>query len=142
MQACYRRARVEGGSSIPDAEQRTIRSAMIDYGALQPSPVQTDEEGNTQTVPSSNVCLRPRDGPLYHNLADPTKPPDASVLTRAEPTGATNPVDQVITDDAFLTQDWTNVDLNISDADLDAIFMNATQEFWASFPGEVGYFDV
>ncbi|KAB2577672.1 putative transcriptional regulatory protein [Lasiodiplodia theobromae] len=123
MQACYRRARVEGGSSIPDAEQRTIRSAMIDYGALQPSPVQTDEEGNTQTVPSSN-------------------PPDASVLTRAEPAGTTNPVDQVITDDAFLTQDWTNVDLNISDADLDAMFMNATQEFWASFPGEVGYFDV
>ncbi|KKY20381.1 putative transcription factor [Diplodia seriata] len=123
MQACYRRARTEGGGSIPDAEQRTIRSAMIDYGALQPSPVQPDEEGNTQTVPSSN-------------------PPDVSVLARAEHAGTTNPVDQVLTDDAFLTQDWTNVDLKISDADLDAMFMNATQDFWASFPGEVGYFDV
>ncbi|OJD30811.1 transcriptional regulatory protein [Diplodia corticola] len=123
MQACYRRVHVEGGGSIPDAEQRTIRSAMIDYGALQPSPVQPDEEGSNQAVPSSN-------------------PLDASVPARAESAGATNPVDQVITDDAFLTQDWSNVDLNISDADLDAMFMNATQDFWASFPGEVGYLHV
>ncbi|KAF2085385.1 hypothetical protein K490DRAFT_21066, partial [Saccharata proteae CBS 121410] len=40
MQACYLKVRSEGGNSIPAAEERTIRSAMVDYGALQPSPVQ------------------------------------------------------------------------------------------------------
>ncbi|GME58533.1 transcriptional regulatory protein [Neofusicoccum parvum] len=121
MQACYRRVRIEGGSSIPDAEQRTIRSALIDYGALQPSPVQADEEGSTQTVPSSN-------------------PPDASIPARADQSGAVTSMDQIMTDDAFLTGDWANLDINISDADLDSMFMNATQDFWGSFPGEVGYF--
>lgn len=57
MQACYRRVRIEGGSSIPEPEQRTIRSALIDYGALQPSPVQTEEEGSAQTVTNSDVCF-------------------------------------------------------------------------------------
>lgn len=35
-------------------------------------------------------------------------------------------------DDAF------NLDFDFSDADMEAMMMNATQEFWASFPGEVG----
>ncbi|EKG12261.1 Transcription factor fungi [Macrophomina phaseolina MS6] len=121
MQACYRRVRVEGGNSIPDAEQRTIRSAMIDYGALQPSPVQEEEDGGATAVPVSNT-------------------PDSSIPTTTSQIPALNPVVQFITDDAFLTDDWANVDINISDADLDAMFVNATQEFWASFPGEVGYF--
>jgi hypothetical protein len=37
----------------------------------------------------------------------------------------------------------TNFDLDynfdMTDADVEAIMANATQDFWASFPGEVGY---
>lgn len=57
MQACYRRVRNEGGGSIPETEQRTIRNAIIDYGALQPSPVQAEDEVNTPAA--SNVTILP-----------------------------------------------------------------------------------
>jgi hypothetical protein len=34
--------------------------------------------------------------------------------------------------------DTANLNFDISSEELDEIMMNATQEFWASFPGEVG----
>jgi hypothetical protein len=32
-----------------------------------------------------------------------------------------------------------DLNFDISDTDMEAMMMNATQDFWASFPGEVGY---
>ncbi|KAF2138078.1 uncharacterized protein K452DRAFT_328996 [Aplosporella prunicola CBS 121167] len=119
MQACYRRVQSEGGSSIPDAEQRTIRSAMVDYGALQPSPVQAEEEMSIQVNPE--------------------------VVSNSNALGSNNQldspklIDDYTNEDAFLQGEWLDFDIGVPDAELDAMFMNATQEFWATFPGEVGY---
>jgi hypothetical protein len=58
MQAYYRTVQGEDGPVSPD-ERRVLRNAMIDYGALQPSPVQPHNKESHQHVerePVREVC--------------------------------------------------------------------------------------
>lgn len=45
MQVYYRSFSGQEGPASPE-ERKALRRAMIDYGALQPSPVQKPSEGN------------------------------------------------------------------------------------------------
>ncbi|KAK8241187.1 fungal-specific transcription factor domain-containing protein [Phyllosticta capitalensis] len=150
MQACYRRVRNEGGGSIPETEQRTIRNAIIDYGALQPSPVQAEDEVNTPaasdrpplpTDPSNaTTTANTSAAATVATTADPAQnqPQLAGTISRT----TFSPLPQLPDDDAFFEGDWSTFDdVALQNADLDALFLNATQEFWGAFPGEVGYFD-
>jgi hypothetical protein len=66
MQAYYRSALGQDAPASPE-ERKALRRAMIDYGALQPSPVQKPTESNkgpdttiVQTVvspPPHEVCF-------------------------------------------------------------------------------------
>ncbi|KAK7525992.1 fungal-specific transcription factor domain-containing protein [Phyllosticta citriasiana] len=158
MQACYRRVRNEGGSSIPETEQRTIRNAIVDYGALQPSPVQAEDEVNTPAPSNLTFHLhqqRPSLPTDPSNNTPATADTSAAAITTTTTTTITadqphtgppsrtySPLPQLPDDDAFFEGDWSMFDDNaLQNADLDALFLNATQEFWGAFPGEVGHFD-
>jgi len=57
MQAFYRTVHGEDGPVSPD-ERRALRSALVDYGALQPSPVQKPQGEQTPVAePTQDVSL-------------------------------------------------------------------------------------
>ncbi|ORX94888.1 fungal-specific transcription factor domain-domain-containing protein [Clohesyomyces aquaticus] len=118
MQAYYRTLQPEGGPVSPD-ERQALRRAMIDYGALQPSPVhkpvdsKPDPTINPPTVQPTMVSPANSHQNGYGNSFFPSASP-------------------LEIDETF------DLNFDISDADMEAMMMNATQDFWASFPGEVG----
>lgn len=50
MQIFYSNIRVEGDQAVTPSERREMRNAIIDYGALQPDPVQQPDEANDEQV--------------------------------------------------------------------------------------------
>lgn len=51
MQIFYSNIKAEGDQAVTPGERREMRNAIIDYGALQPDPVQApDVETNDDTV--------------------------------------------------------------------------------------------
>lgn len=60
MQAYYRSVLGQDGPASPE-ERQALRHAMIDYGALQPSPVQKPNESS-----------RAHESPLAHSIHSPT----------------------------------------------------------------------
>lgn len=133
MQAYYRSVHGHDAPVSPD-ERQALRRAMIDYGALQPSPVHkpVDAKSSSVTVVRSSFSQQnPSVGP------PPLVSPPTSTTT---PTGYTstslwNPPHTIPPLEADETFD---LDFDFSNADMEAMMMNATQDFWASFPGEVG----
>jgi hypothetical protein len=141
---------------------------MIDYGALQPSPVQKPNEGNkgpdttiVQTVispPPQEVSLIPHVASSYaHHKQNkflsvtmgPAEPMVTPPTATSTPNGynnnnnnnnnnayswnTPNAIPPLELDEAFSFEGF-----DLSNADMEEIMMNATQDFWASFPGEVG----
>ncbi|OCK75814.1 hypothetical protein K432DRAFT_307718 [Lepidopterella palustris CBS 459.81] len=139
MQAYYRTMHGEDGPVSLD-ERRALRSAMIDYGALQPSPVHSPQDQRvpdkqstqdvslslTITVPHVPLLIPPQNQP---HSASPLKP------STFESTGSFFNLGHTFDD----TGNSFDFDFNFSSADVESIMVNATQDFWASFPGEVGY---
>jgi hypothetical protein len=161
MQVYYRSVLGQESPASPE-ERQALRRAMIDYGALQPSPVQKPNEASK--APDSSVVvtsLSPPDSThlvrspsILHLLAGtettqnkpftammrnsammsppattPTQHGYSSNMSWASP----NTVPPLEADETF------NLDsFDMSNAELEDMMINATQEFWASFPGEVG----
>ena len=145
MQAYYRTVHSEDGPVSPD-ERRVLRNAMIDYGALQPSPVQSHskEAQQIEREPIREVCL--------HQL-----PPFTSCILTTFQSMVTGPqlvsppsTTPLANNGSFFDSGQTyhsyndmNFDLDfnfdVTPAEVEAIMANAMQDFWASFPGEVGY---
>lgn len=51
MQIFYSNIKAEGDQAVTPSERREMRNAIIDYGALQPDPVQpADPESNDESV--------------------------------------------------------------------------------------------
>lgn len=142
MQAFYRTMIGQDGPASPE-ERPALRRAMNDYGALQPSPVQRPADASMQ---SETTLLPPKHSPTSHTDMRSI----ASTLSATLPgtsTTAPTPNGYAPTylwsdplDISPLEQDETfNLDgFNMSNAELEEMMMNATQDFWASFPGEVG----
>lgn len=160
MQAYYRSVLGHGGTQASPEERQALRRAMIDYGALQPSPVQNAADTSKSYEPSyvaTSVSPTLTNGTVrsmiqcscyitdlsqqkpYTNLQNqPFVPP----LTTAR---STNGYQQTYSWNSPTTippleeDDTFNLDsFDLSNAELEEMMMNATQDFWASFPGEVG----
>ncbi|KAF2648008.1 hypothetical protein K491DRAFT_699246 [Lophiostoma macrostomum CBS 122681] len=125
MQAFYRKILGHEGPASPE-ERQALRRAMIDYGALQTSPVHKPIDSNSN----------PPDRSIVGDGLAPEGPPATSI----SPSPATTPnvwtpqpiVPPLEADETF------DLNFDFSSADMEAMMMNATQEFWAAFPGEVG----
>lgn len=165
MQAYYRSALGQDPPASPE-ERQVLRRAMIDYGALQPSPVQKQDSSSTLDTSAVAMSILPklsiREVRLfphaYLTFTDPTQP---KPMTMHIQTTKTNNINSVIipptnapTPNAYPTTcGWNaqaeippleadetfNLDsFDLSNAELEEMMINATQDFWASFPGEVG----
>jgi hypothetical protein len=74
--------------------------------------------------------------PQNHNMMTPptTAPTPPSAYTQPFVWNSPNEVPPLEADETF------NLDsFDLSNAELEEMMINATQDFWASFPGEVGY---
>lgn len=139
MQAYYRSATGQGEAASPE-ERQALRRAMIDYGALQPSPVQKPVD-SSNTLDTSGVTTRispvmsKHDMPMHNqNLVTPPTTAPTPIDYTASFAWADVNVPPLEADETF------NLDsFDLSNAELEEMMINATQDFWASFPGEVGY---
>ncbi|EAT80091.2 hypothetical protein SNOG_12278 [Parastagonospora nodorum SN15] len=137
MQAYYRSALGQDPPTSPE-ERQVLRRAMVDYGALQPSPVQKQESSGS--VDTSGVANISPQKPLNMQSLNHTfgaTPPSAAPTPNAYPASyawnAPNEIPPLEADETF------NLDsFDLSNAELEEMMINATQDFWASFPGEVG----
>ncbi|KAF1925099.1 uncharacterized protein M421DRAFT_264763 [Didymella exigua CBS 183.55] len=143
MQAYYRSVLGQDPPALPE-ERKALRRAMIDYGALQPSPVQKPPEGNkgsdttiVQTVisppPQENKFLDVTMGPIEPMLTPPTATPTSNGFQSNARSWKMPNVAPLELDETFSFEEF-----DLSNADMEEIMMNATHDFWASFPGEVG----
>ncbi|CAI6331643.1 unnamed protein product [Periconia digitata] len=135
MQKYYRSVLGQGDSVSPD-ERQVLRRAMVDYGALQPSPVQKPTEMKSD-IPEAHI-LRP---PVSNEVAAIAR----GATLASPPVSAPTPNDyntpinwNFIQNIPPLEEDTSNMTFNFSNADMEELMISATQDFWASFPGEVG----
>ncbi|KAL5117337.1 hypothetical protein ACEQ8H_004782 [Pleosporales sp. CAS-2024a] len=136
MQAYYRSALGQDPPTSPE-ERQVLRRAMIDYGALQPSPVQKQESdtmdtSGTASSISPTMSTQDKAPTPPHNFASPPTP--NTFATQYAWNGAVpSEIPPLEADETF------NLDsFDLSNAELEEMMINATQDFWASFPGEVG----
>lgn len=143
MQAYYRSVLGQDAPASPE-ERQALRRAMIDYGALQPSPVQ--KPNDSTKCPDSTIVassISPPQQQTEHKLLH-TNVPNHSLAspptTAPTPNGYSTFAFNTPQDIAPLEADETfNIDsFDLTNAELEEMMMNATQDFWASFPGEVG----
>lgn len=162
MQAYYRSVLGQDAPASPE-ERQALRRAMIDYGALQPSPVQKATE-TTRALDTSIVAtsLSPQQQNTDVRSSSPSLPryttnyrtqtPMMNTTMASQP--LMSPPTTVPTPNGYnSTFSWTtpqaippleadetfNLDsFDLTNAELEEMMMNATQDFWASFPGEVG----
>lgn len=120
MQIFYSNIKTKGGQGVTRNERQEMKNALIDYGALQPdtdsaSIVPVDEEEPSTAAHDGNSLPPPEDVEL------------------APPVPLRN------SQENFLGMDFDMFDteFNIDDADLEAAIADATQGFWANFPGEM-----
>jgi hypothetical protein len=151
MQAYYRSVMGQASPVSPD-ERQALRHAMVDYGALQPSPVQKPADAKMRAgidvrITTHEVCLahcrsyNRLHKRQVHAKTETTSTTTSTTLitpTASTPSGFTSnfnwnahqSIPPLEEDDSFLSFDLSNEELEE--------FMDATHEFWASFPGEVG----
>ncbi|KAF2729715.1 hypothetical protein EJ04DRAFT_446714 [Polyplosphaeria fusca] len=130
MQAYYRTVKGEDGPVSPE-ERHALRHAMIDYGALQPSPVQkpVDSKGTDSTIVRNSISQEtPPNAQPASLISPPISTPNGYNNSYWNAQQAVPPLEA---DETF------DLDFDFS-GDMEAMMMNATQDFWASFPGEVG----
>ncbi|KAF2743605.1 hypothetical protein M011DRAFT_213963 [Sporormia fimetaria CBS 119925] len=129
MQVYYRSVAGREAPVSPE-ERQALGHAMVDYGALQPSPVQRHGDArspamNLRTGPASDITgAAPSPQLMSPPVSTPTchAPSTWSTQTLAPPT------------ESGLTFDW---DYELTNADMETMISTA-QDFWGSFPGEVG----
>jgi hypothetical protein len=117
MQIFYSNIKTKGGQGVTRNERQEMKNALIDYGALQP---------DTDSAP-----VEEEEPPTALQNRESSPPPDVVELAP--------PVPLRTTQEDFLSMDFDMFDteFNIDDADLEAAIADATQGFWANFPGEM-----
>jgi hypothetical protein len=148
MQVYYRSVLGQDGQPASPEERKALRRAMIDYGALQPSPVQKPNEGNKgpdTTIVQTVISPPPQENKFLSVTMGPAEPMVTPPTATSTPNGynnnnnnayswnTPNAIPPLELDEAFSFEGF-----DLSNADMEEIMMNATQDFWASFPGEVG----
>ncbi|KAJ4298957.1 hypothetical protein N0V90_004201 [Kalmusia sp. IMI 367209] len=136
MQAYYRSVLGQDVPVSPD-ERQALRRAMVDYGALQPSPVHkpVDVKPTVDTnVVRTSVVVQQQPpvsaSPSQHLMSPPESTPNG--YTSNFGWNGQQPIPPLEDDGSF------NLNFDFSSADMEEMIRDATQEFWASFPGEVG----
>ncbi|KAF2713458.1 hypothetical protein K504DRAFT_368934 [Pleomassaria siparia CBS 279.74] len=145
MQAYYRSALGQEGPVSPD-ERQALRRAMIDYGALQPSPVQrpldaSNDNGKPDTTIVRDSVAREVSiaSPSHNLMSPPTATPNGYASNFSWNPNSTQHSTQHTTTPPPIEIDVTSFDLDFDfgSVDMEALGF-ATQDFWGSFPGEVG----
>lgn len=164
MQAFYR-SQIGQGTPVSHDERQKLGRAMVDYGALQPSPVHRHGSGSESkgdvgmhTHSHSLPPIPSTQTPSSHSHTQSQPPninnimsPPASIPTPNAHISVWTPVQQhqrevtVEHDTASTMDDYLDFGFDgrgggngmLSNQEMEDI-MSATQEFWASFPGEVG----
>lgn len=158
MQAYYTQVRTSGHVSAD--ESTALQNAMVDYGALQPSPVHVptprpkQESVHTPSNASSHtpntVSSTPRDS-MRNSYTSPSAaqsqvslPTPPLNVQKELPSNAPYPSEyENYNNPSGATfgngeQDFFNFDFKMDDAELESLIAQSTQDFWASFPGEAG----
>ncbi|KAJ4377532.1 hypothetical protein N0V83_000357 [Neocucurbitaria cava] len=145
MQAYYRSVTGQAPTPASPEERQALRRAMIDYGALQPSPVQkpidsskppdsTIVQTNTSPPqqPTSQEAL-PAQLPNQNIISPPSAMTTTTLndLSSSFSWSTLNGIPPLQADDTFSLEAFDS-------AEIEEMMNNATEEFWASFPGEVG----
>jgi hypothetical protein len=108
MQIFYSNIKTQGDQAVSPRERREMRNAIIDYGALQPSPVLGPEADESNEV----------------------KPPDGEGTEEEELDLGFGHFEVIPPADFDLFDTHFEID-----SEMHASFADATQEFWESFPG-------
>jgi len=117
---------------------------MIDYGALQPSPVGRAPDAPTPGKSAAReVCCLSLSQEVFVNVQQqqPQQPPPPALVSPAPTTTPSAYTSSFVSpaQPLHLDGDETfDMEFDFSNAEMESMMMNATQEFWASFPGEVG----
>ncbi|KAF1940342.1 hypothetical protein EJ02DRAFT_445510 [Clathrospora elynae] len=145
MQAYYRSV-LDQDAPVEPEERQALKHAMIDYGALQPSPVQKPADlsraNETNGVADSQLPIECKPSTTLtnltnHSLASPsaitsTPSTHASNFSWNKSTNTPPPIPPLEADESFNFQSF-----DLTNEGLEAMMMS-TEDFWASFPGEVG----
>ena len=160
MQAYYRSALgQDGGGPVSPDERQALQRAMIDYGALQPSPVQkpldpaSSNATPDRTIVRNSVAREPASLAAHNLMSPPSNVPNGNGYTSANipsyPQWNPSPQQHSIQAQGMAQSQLQQQPLGLGDGfdeDFDFDFANvdmealgyATQDFWGSFPGEVG----
>ncbi|KAI9675863.1 MAG: hypothetical protein M1822_008872 [Bathelium mastoideum] len=123
MDVFYSNIKTKGDESVSRVERREMRNAVVDYGALQPSPVPEHSSDPDNTAESGTYSVS-----SIATLEEPPMTPSTRTVESlsTETHGNLPPTELDFLDTSFM-----------NDTDFEAAISNATQEFWANFPGEV-----
>jgi hypothetical protein len=165
MQIYYSNIKTKGEQSITQNERREMRNAIVDYGALQPSPVHSSSsnEGgilgklklqyaipassaggsiqNAATVQTPATLPSLQNSPMPNQSSPlPTRrspSPTAESPNRTQNIGQQHQFQTLELDFLSPGFDMFEMDFNINDGDLESAIADAAQGFWTDFPGEV-----
>jgi hypothetical protein len=160
MQIFYSNIKTKGEQGVSRNERREMKNALVDYGALQPSPVHEQPLSVEQDLQEEAVCSTPKlpsqrlsDTQQAFSSVSPAShvSPGSHVsqtLSQSQSDSADEPGDPAIVQtsssvpgkvlDEFVPDfDMFDMDYQLDDADLEAAIADATQGFWANFPGEM-----
>lgn len=141
MQAFYRNLKSKGDDGVTPDERENLKNALVDYGHLQSPPAEPTASSNPSPVAiqveNAEAKIQSSQSPLPPSV--PQTPLTVDGTTLPSPPGPAldnqNYINEVvwdITNPFEFNYDWNS-------ADFDAIMADATQGFWADFPGEVGF---
>jgi hypothetical protein len=123
MQIFYTNIKTRGENGVSKSERNEMRNAIVDYGALHHTPIQEHiSRSNTPKPTPQHMASRPStDAP-----SQASRPPSQRGDT---------PSSKTYYD--FTDMDIFNTDYTISTAEMEAVILSSTQDFWALLPGEV-----
>lgn len=142
MQAFYRNLKSKGDEGVTPDERENLKNALVDYGHLQSPPAEPSPSSNPSPIAIQTENHEPKlqsQSPLPASV--PQTPLIVDGTTLPSPPGPpsvdssqnyANDVVWDLTNPFEFNYDWNS-------ADFDAIMADATQGFWADFPGEVGF---
>jgi len=138
MQIFYTNIKTKGEQGVTRNERQEMKNAIIDYGALQASPVH--DQALDSEVPS--VSRYPK--LVYYLLTYKPAFREASIPSESVSPPRTTAADnsdllpnRTQDDFSFADIDMFDSEFNLNDSDLEAAIADATQGFWVNFPGEM-----
>jgi hypothetical protein len=139
MQIFYTNIKTRGENGVSSSERNEMRNAIVDYGALHHTP--THDNTSTPNTPRATPTL-----PKVSNLISPTPTVQHQTHSRqqteAPSQGSQAPSHREDTPSSKTYYDFTDIDIfstdyTISNAEMEAVILSSTQDFWALLPGEV-----